>query len=227
MSSKSTNTFVFSFIMCVVCSLTLTAAAVGLKGRQDRNIEIDRQKNVLKALSLVDRGQSYSGDVIQAIYIEKVQEQYVTDTGSLVDTKTALPIFVVKKEDAIEKYAVPFRAYGLWSWIEGYIAVDGDGETVIGMTVYNHGETPGLGGECEKAWFQDQFVGKKLVDIEGNFVSLGVLKGKIKDTNLTPEQQKNVVDGMSGATITSKGIEKYLRQDLEKYEPFSMALRRG
>ncbi|MDC0036925.1 FMN-binding protein, partial [bacterium] len=124
-------------------------------------------------------------------------------------------------------YAVPFKAYGLWSWVKGYIALAGDGQTVVGFTVYSHAETPGLGGECEKDWFQDQFVGKKITDINGTFVSVGVVKGKVKDTSYSEQEKLNYVDGMSGATITSKGIESYLKDDLSAYENFAQQLRRG
>ena len=104
--------------------------------------------------------------------------------------------------------------------------MDGDGNSIVGFTVYSHAETPGLGGECEKPWFQDQFIGKKITDMNGKFVSIGVVKGKVSDKGFDKVKEKNYVDGMSGATITSKGIEDYLRKDLLAYELFSERLRR-
>ena len=92
------------------------------------------------------------------------------------------------------------------------------------MTVYSHMETPGLGGECEKPWFQNQYIGKKITDIDGEFVSVGIVKGKVKDV-VPQSDQDNYVDGMSGATITSDGIARDLKAQLEVYEPLSKRLR--
>ena len=74
--------------------------------------------------------------------------------------------------------------------------------------------------------FQNQFIGKKITDVGGKFVSIGVVKGKVADKGFDKIKEKNYVDGMSGATITSKGIEDYLRKDLAAYETFSKRLRR-
>ena len=225
--SNSTKTFVFALLMCTFCSLLLAAAAVGLKPAQERNKLVDRQKNVLKCLDLLDKGKSYAADTVQDIYKNSIYELYLDSADNLIENETDRPVFVVKKDNVIDKYAVPFEAYGLWSWIKGYIALDGDGETIVGLTVYSHAETPGLGGECEKDWFQDQFIGKKITNINNEFVSISIVKGKVKDANVPDEALANYVDGMSGATITSKGIESYLKEDLMRYESFSKSLRQG
>jgi len=81
-----------------------------------------------------------------------------------------------------------------------------------------------LGGECEKPWFQDQFLGKQIVDLSGKFTSIGVVKGKVEDL-ISKKDQNRYVDGMSGATITGKGMEKYLKMELLNYEPLSQKLR--
>ena len=90
-----------------------------------------------------------------------------------------------------------------------------------GITFYAHKETPGLGGEVEKPWFQNNFVGKRFIDENGNLVGIKVVKGKA-DPNSQYE-----VDGISGATITSKGLEYFLVDDLKKYEPFFQKVRSG
>ncbi|RAP26620.1 NADH:ubiquinone oxidoreductase subunit C [Candidatus Marinamargulisbacteria bacterium SCGC AG-333-B06] len=226
MLSEAQKTFRFAIIMCVCCSLALTAASVGLKERQDENKLIDRQKNILKALNLISKRKKYSGEEIKQTYSDNVKEYYLDDKGELTKAETNHAVFLVGDKTNIKTYAVPFKAYGLWSWIYGYIALAGDGDSIVGFTVYSHGETPGLGGECEKDWFQDQFIGKSITDINGNFVSIGVVKGKVADKGFSQEKSKNYVDGMSGATITSKGIEDYLRKDLAAYEAFAKQLRR-
>ena len=108
----------------------------------------------------------------------------------------------------------------------GYFAMKGDGKTVKGITFYAHGETPGLGAECDAPWFQANFVGKKIVTDSGQLTSIGVVKGKVKDI-ISVGKRDHYVDGISGATVTAKGIERFLKSDLLKYEPFSKRLRRG
>jgi Na+-transporting NADH:ubiquinone oxidoreductase subunit C len=106
----------------------------------------------------------------------------------------------------------------------GYFSIEGDGETVRGITFYQHGETPGLGAEVEAKWFQDNFVGKKIATAAGEFTSIGIVRGKVKD--VVPDgQAPHYVDGISGATITSKGVETFLKEGLKQYEPFSKRLR--
>ena len=220
--SKEPNMFVFATIMCLVCSILLTFAATALKERQDFNVQLDKQKNVLSAMGLYKDGV----DVV-TLYKESVQDMWVNSTGRLVKTSesdTDLPIYVHAESGQILSYAIPVSGYGLWSTIYGFLAIEGDGATVKGLAFYQHGETPGLGGEVEKDWFQDQFVGKSIVDESGNLVSVGVVKGKVADT-IPVKKRKNYVDGISGATITSKGVEVFLKAGLLKYESFSRGLR--
>jgi len=224
MLSKTQKSFLFAFTMCVVCSLILSAAAVGLKDKQERNVRIDKQKNILKAVGLIEPAKKYSQSDVEALYKRSIQSLYVDAQGNLVKNETSKPVYVSLKNGKISSYALPFKAYGLWSWVKGYIALANDGNTVVGVTVYEHAETPGLGGEVEKAWFQDQFVGKKITDSNGKFVSVGVVKGKVSDS-VPVSKRSNYVDGISGATITSKGVEKYLKIDLQAYEIFSKRLR--
>lgn len=225
MLSDTQKTFVFALLMCFFCSIALTATAVGLKSRQEKNMLVDRQKNILKSLDLLDVSKKYEVNDIEGLFANNVKEMFISSDGNLTENSTDLPIFIVGSKDSINKYAVPFKAYGLWSWVYGYIAIDGDGETIVGLTVYDHKETPGLGGEVEKDWFQKQFIGKKITDVDGEFVSVGVVKGKLKDANISEDKYSNYVDGISGATITSKGVEKYLKEDLNSYEIFSKQLR--
>ena len=105
----------------------------------------------------------------------------------------------------------------------GYFAIEPDASTVKGITFYKHKETPGLGAEVDKNWFKNNFIGKKLVDIEGSLVSIEVVKGYVSDTD---PNAMHKVDGISGATITGKGVTTFLKSDLEKYEPYFAKIRR-
>jgi Na+-transporting NADH:ubiquinone oxidoreductase subunit C len=224
--SSSQKSFIFAFIMCIVCGLLLTTASQSLKQRQKDNVELDRQKNVLKALSLLKTEEKPTREMIQSLYKSKVNEKWTNSEGDLLDSGSdnLLPIYVLEGSSGVDRYAVPFEAYGLWSWVKGYIGLKGDGNTIIGFTVYSHAETPGLGGEVDKAWFQNQFKNKKIRNKAGEFVSIGVVKGKVVD--VIPEgRRQNYVDGMSGATITGDGLQKYIKIQLLKYESFANRLK--
>lgn len=229
MSSKKPNSFIFAFVMCVICSFLLTAAAVGLKPYQEKNKLVDQHKNILKSLGLVDLEASPAASQIEDEFKANVNPLWMTPAGMLESEKTSdndLIVYVYGSADAIQSYSMPFKAYGLWSWIKGYVALDGDGKTIRGITVYEHAETPGLGGECEKPWFQKQFVGKSIVDSDGVFASIGIVKGKVSE-KIDPDHQNQYVDGISGATLTSQGLEHYLKAELAQYEPLSKRLRQG
>jgi Na+-transporting NADH:ubiquinone oxidoreductase subunit C len=106
------------------------------------------------------------------------------------------------------------------------MAIENDGKTVAGFSVYSHNETPGLGGEIEKPWFQKNFVGKKIVDEKGNFVSVGIAKGHVADV-IASDRQSNYVDGISGASLTGKFLTGGLKTVLTEYEPLSEQFRKG
>jgi len=131
-------------------------------------------------------------------------------------------LYLKKENGKIGGYAIPISGKGLWSTLYGYFAIEADGSTVKGITFYKHKETPGLGGEVDKHWFQNNFIGKKFVDPENNLVGIKVLKGKVDPNNKTAYHQ---VDGISGATITSKGLENFLLNDLKKYDLFFQKIR--
>jgi Na+-transporting NADH:ubiquinone oxidoreductase subunit C len=113
-------------------------------------------------------------------------------------------------------YCIPISGYGLWSWLYGFLALEEDKNTIRGITFYKHGETPGLGGEVDKKWWQDNWKGKTTHDASGKLISIKVLKGKGNQF----AKDGHEVDGISGATITSNGVTKFVQADLEKYEVF-------
>ena len=102
--------------------------------------------------------------------------------------------------------------------------MNGDGTTVRGITFYEHGETPGLGAEVEAKWFQDNFIGKKIATTDGEFRSVGIVRGKV-DNVVNESEKPYYVDGISGATVTSNGVNSFLKEALLRYESFSKRLR--
>jgi Na+-transporting NADH:ubiquinone oxidoreductase subunit C len=106
------------------------------------------------------------------------------------------------------------------------MAIKNDGKTVAGFSVYSHSETPGLGGEIEKPWFQANFVGKQIVDASGEFAPVGIAKGKVADA-IAADRQANYVDGISGATLTGNYLTGGLQEVLQNYEGLSKRFRAG
>jgi len=229
--SKKPNPFLFICILTITSSLLLSLAATQLKTYQDYNVDVDKKKNVLKCIGL-DISVLSSQDIIHE-YKTRISEIISDKDGNTIesvsfsdlyfkenkmngesvysyDGKNYLPIF---KSSSPEVIIIPISGKGLWSTLFGYFAIDSDYNTVKGITFYQHGETPGLGGEVDKEWFQTHFVGKKIKNDVGNLVSIQVVKGKSGD-NI------HGVDGISGATITSRGVTEFLLRDLKKYTPY-------
>ena len=122
-------------------------------------------------------------------------------------------------------YVYPIEGLGLWGPVHGYLAVSPDGREVVGVAFYEHEETPGLGGEISRPWFQNNFVGKLLYR-GAQLVGIEVVKGKAKDHVDFAKRGQHLVDGMSGATITGRGITSMLKAWPAKYEPFFLRQRK-
>lgn len=238
MPDKNKNSFVLGFAaaVCVVCSLFVSGAATVLKERQQENIRVDKQKNILAALKLVDPATATPSEV-SAAFESGVEAYMISRDGERLDqpvpasfdctdlfkdgSTLALPVYAAKDGG----FAIPICGKGLWSTLYGYFALEADGTTVKGITFYKHGETPGLGGEVEKPWFQENFIGKRVVDARGELVSVSVVKGKVAEVVPAAEAYHNV-DGISGATMTSRGVTEFLRRVLDTYEPYFKKIRK-
>ncbi|MCJ8500980.1 FMN-binding protein [Desulfatitalea alkaliphila] len=225
--SGSMKSILFATVLCVVCSLLLTAASTGLQTRQQINAEVDRRKNILLALGAVEEGR-VAAERVQELYDTYVQSLWVDGSGRCVDADARqpedLPVFIYERDGAVQAYVVPIDSKGLWGRINGYLALENDGSTIRGFTVYQHQETPGLGGEIESRWFRQNFEGKQIVDADGNFVSIQIAKAGMVDT-LPAERRDNYVDGISGATLTGKFLNEGMRETLKRYEPVAIQFR--
>jgi Na+-transporting NADH:ubiquinone oxidoreductase subunit C len=228
--SSRLKSILFAAILCVVCSVILTTASTGLQRFQEKNILIDKHRNILKSVGLVDEDRGYTADEIETLYSEKIKPLWVDPAGRLIEEsqrgENDFPLYVYLKDEKIEAYIVPINSRGLWGKIQGYLALENDGSSIAGFTVYKHSETPGLGGEIEKTWFQKNWVGKKIVNRGGEFVSVAIAKGTVEDM-VPPEKRPNYVDGISGATLTGKYLTAGLKEILENYEPVSIKFRKN
>jgi len=226
--SSNLKSVLFAAALCLACSLLLTMASSGLKGYQLRNINLDRQKNLLRSAGLIDDNDNNRAEYIEKLYSENIKSLWVDPSGRIVkETERGekdLPIYLYIKENTIEAYIVPIDAQGLWGKINGYLAIDKDGSTISGFTVYKHSETPGLGGEIERSWFQRNFKGKKIVNREGKFVSISIARGAVKDV-IQEDLRVNFVDGISGATLTGKFLSASMKDILKEYESVAVKFR--
>jgi Na+-transporting NADH:ubiquinone oxidoreductase subunit C len=206
----------------VVLGFLLSLAATSLKDRQDFNVEIDMKRNILKSLNIPeDASRALTPTEIEALFDEKVITIFINEDGAESEDGT-MPLYIKSTNGVNEGYSIPISGKGLWSTIYGYLAIEPDGKTVKGLTFYKHGETPGLGGEIEKEWFTSNFIGKQIVNPSGELIGIKVIKGQVD-----PEDSEayHKVDGISGATMTTKGLNKFLIADLESYNPFFVNLR--
>jgi len=222
------KSILFALVTALICSLLLTAASSGLKPFQEENIEVDRKKNILKSIGLIEEGRKYSFEAIKSLYDDNITCMRIDSEGRAVEkgagSETELPIYLYMQDDRVAAYVMPVSTRGLWGKIHGYLALEGDGSTVSGFTVYQHNETPGLGGEIEKSWFQKNFKGKRIVDQGGGCVSVGIVK-PAKAASMSAEEKLNFVDGISGATLTGRFLSAGLKDVLSEYEPVSVQFR--
>jgi Na+-transporting NADH:ubiquinone oxidoreductase subunit C len=222
------GTFTVATVLCLVCSLVVSSAARILEPIQQRNKKVDVQKNVLLAAGLLDG--SAKTDEITSVYEQRITPvavklgtTEVADVAEDYDPAEARGnakqsteikvdgpkpgvarrenvafVYQVKDGDKIDSYVLPIYGKGLWSTLYGFIALDADGETVVGISYYEHGETPGLGGEVENETWKAKWKGKQVYDEQGE-PSIELVK--------TSAGAENQIDALSGATITSNGVE--------------------
>ena len=204
---EDTKTLLFAATVCVTCSLLLSGTAATLRGRQQSNEAFDVKRNIVKAFG-IDISE------MERPSIESTFEKHVKE-----ETAGDLPLFMWTDEgaDAPSKYAFPISGKGLWSMLYGYLSLEADLETIAGISFYKHGETPGLGAEIEKHWFLSQFAGKTLY-ADGVATEFSVVK---PGTPLT----ETSVDGISGATLTGKGVEALIRKDASAYAQYFKSMK--
>lgn len=224
----------FAAAVTMVCSILLASAATLLKERQDQNIQLDIKYNILSVLGLAEN-RDMEAEALFALYDDNVNTFVVDLNGEIVEGRNAedidpkkdlnvLPVFTRQEDGEVLAYCIPTQGKALWSTVKGYIALESDLNTVKGITFYSHGETPGLGGEIEKEWFTSSYIGKTILNAEGEIVSVEVVKGKVQAGSANVDHQ---VDGISGATLTGNGLNEFIKATLERYEPYFKTVRGG
>ncbi len=227
---RQSNTYIilYSAAITVVCGGLLAFAAVSLKDKQDANIAMEQKENILSSVLILKEE-----DNIDSIYLKKVRGFVIDFDGNIKDglkpeqVKVAveykkapkerlLPVYEFRNDSNKVEYAVmPVYGYGLWNNIWGFVAVKSDFNTVQGVKFQHAGETPGLGARIESEEVQERFKGKSIFE-NGSLASIMIQKGEGKDYSSNPHK----VDGMSGATLTSKGVNNMLKDYLACYEKY-------
>jgi Na+-transporting NADH:ubiquinone oxidoreductase subunit C len=128
------------------------------------------------------------------------------DISSLKRRENFKKIYIYKEENEIKAIILPVRGLGLWGTLYGYLAIESDLNTIIGLEYFSHKETPGLGAEVDNPRWKSQWKGKNIYSSTGE-IKIEVIKGLVDPES--PEK-KYQVDGLSGATITSRGVSNML-----------------
>ena len=227
----NTYTFVFATIVCVVCGVMLSFFSEALRKQQELNMDLDVKRNILKAVVLKQPlPKKISPEEVLKIYESKIEELVIDDKGNIMEgkkpkeltekDKALYPLYIYKEDGQVVSYAFPIIGQGLWSTLYGYLALESDAVSVRGITFYKHGETPGLGGEIEKDWFQDNFKGKKVYSAKvKQLTPIAVVKGKAADL-FKDEKLEYHVDGITAATITRNGVTEMMDRWLKIYDAY-------
>jgi Na+-transporting NADH:ubiquinone oxidoreductase subunit C len=256
MKRSNLYTVLFTVAVCGVCSVGVTLAAVMLRPAQEINKRLDRQMIILRLAGLVAPDAPANAALADGLFQKHIETAFVKlEDGTL---QTDLPpkaqdpqaaakdpelsrevgdnpakvrrvplygqVFLVRVEGKLEKVLIPVSGMGLWSTLYGYLALAPDGDTIKGLSYYQHAETPGLGGEVDNPRWKALWLDRRLADAKGQ-LAISVIKGKAGPAAADP----NRVDGISGSTITSRGVQHMLRFWLSEaaYGPFVARLKKG
>lgn len=247
------KTLVVAFALCIVCSVIVSTAAVVLKPAQETNKSIDKKRNILAAAGMLKEGVSVeeqfakvttrmvdlrTGKFTNAVSVKDYDQRRAAkdpaesepldaeeDLAKISRLEHYAPVYLV--EDAsgeIKKIILPIRGYGLWSTLYGFIALEADGNTVAGLGFYEHGETPGLGGEVDNPRWKASWPGKKVYR-DGD-VAIALVKGVVDPSNVDAQYE---IDGLAGATLTARGVTNLVQFWLGEsgFEPFLNNLTSG
>jgi Na+-transporting NADH:ubiquinone oxidoreductase subunit C len=255
--NQSSYTVGFAAAVCVVCAVLVAGAAVALSERQGVNAELDRQKNVLLAAGemradesltpaqVTERFSSFQPVAVdlathqedpaftvvgydQRKALGSPQTSFAAPAGNGAQILRLPNKAIVYKrmaaDGSLDMLVLPIEGKGLWSTMYGFLALDKDLKTVRGLTFYQHGETPGLGGEIDNPRWKALWPGRAVYDESGE-PAIEVIRGRAG----SPDQDPHRIDGLSGATITGRGVMNTVNFWLgdDGFGPYLEALRAG
>lgn len=236
MQRSNTYIIIFAVSLTVILGGALSLTSVGLKPLQDKQVELDTKKKILGAV--MDISNIEDPNEILKVYDQKVKAIVVDYKGNELSTdpkgnayvaekvniqknskispeERAYPVFMFMDDSGeIEAYIFPTFGAGLWDWISSYVAFGKDLNTIKGIAFDHKGETPGLGARITEVGYQDRYKGKKVFN-GSELVSVTSVKGE-GNAGLSDYE----VDGLSGATMTTKGVNNMLMHYLDCYSAY-------
>ena len=232
------RTIIVALVLCVVCSVVVSAAAVMLRPMQQFNMDQDRKSNILRAAGIVDPSRTVD-ELFEQITTRIVDlrtgqftDEFIPeaenfrraasdpsmsrslsraeDVASIKRQPLLMPVYIVEADDgSIEKLILPVHGYGLWSTMFGFLALEGDLNTVAGLGFYEHAETPGLGGEIDNPSWRSSWVGKQIfAEGQKDNPALRVIRGAVDTSERGAEHR---IDGLAGATLTANGVTNMIQ----------------
>lgn len=239
MQRSNTYVIIFSAILTIILGLLLSGTSVVLKPLQDKQVDLDNKKKILGAV--MDISSIKDPNAILELYEKRFTSLVIDVNGKIVEKDKKgnpaiaenvniqknyklskedrlYPVFQFMSEsnpDQVEAYIFPMWGAGLWDWISGFVAVSNDLNTIKGVAFDHKTETPGLGARITSDQIKDRYKGKKIFDASGDLVSVSMVKGE-KGEPLDDHH----IDGMSGATLTGKGVNAMMLHYMECYKAF-------
>ena len=237
MNDSVLKTLGVAFAICMVCSLIVSFAAVSLRDLQNENALNNKSIKILQAAKIYDDSIDVktqfnklemkfvdfdTGKILNSYKDFKIEEydqlkstrdsdlskplSAAEDIAIIKNRENVGKFFIVRDQNNnIDKLILPIRGYGLWGTLFGYVAIEEDFNTVAGLEFYEHKETPGLGAEVDNPKWKALWPGKKIY--KEDKVVLSVIKGKVQAGDVNSNYK---VDGLSGATLTSRGVNNML-----------------
>ena len=250
MSNDSTaKTIIVALLLCLVCSVVVSTAAVALKPIQLKNKSLDKKRNILQVAGLYQEGQSVENlfqqveakvvDLASGEYADNIKPSEFDQRQAAKDpTQNVLipldqdiahikqrakyaTVYLVKENENIKYFILPVHGYGLWSTLYGFLVLEQDANTIYGLQFYEHAETPGLGGEVDNPNWRAKWPGKLVYNSTG-IPNIEVVRGNV---DISRPEAAHQVDGLAGATLTSRGVS-YLLQYWLSEQGFGPYLRK-
>jgi Na+-transporting NADH:ubiquinone oxidoreductase subunit C len=221
---------IYSAVLTIACGGILAFASISLKDKQDANVALEQKKNILATVITLKEEDNvteiyskrikafvidYNGNVVEGI---KPEDVVVAADYKKSPKDRMLPVYEFRSETdstKVEYVVLPVYGYGLWNTIWGFVAIKSDFNTVQGVKFQHAGETPGLGARIDSDEIQLRFKEKTIFE-NGQIASIALQKGEGFDYSNQPHK----VDGMSGATLTAKGVNNMLRDYFACYESY-------
>lgn len=231
------NTLTVAIGLSLICSILVASTAIVLKPKQERNEREFRERIIVDVAGVMEPGMNLEDALahIEPRMIDLASGEYVDspdvdtfdaaaaannpdtsiaipsdrDIANIRRRATVSPVYLVRQHDEVEQIILPVYGSGLWSTLYGYLALSKDGETVTGLQFYSHAETPGLGDQIDKPEWRALWPGKRLYDEDGR-PSIEVIRGVVQTGSQNPDARYQV-DGLSGATLTGRGVTNLIR----------------